>query len=355
MAKLFSYMQNATRLYSSVSGKVKSQKYVLTKYFQGEPKKSDFKIVEEDIPDLQEGEILTEAEYLSVDPYMRAYMIGYKLPTDMIGGQVAKIIASRHDKFPVGKYVAGQFGWRTHTISKPGAPQKSGFLPLTLLPDLGPHPVSLGLGVLGMPGNTAYFGLKEICKPKAGETIVITGAAGAVGSHVGQIGKNMGCRVIGFAGTDEKCNYLIKELGFDHAFNYKTTNIRSALKEGAPNKVDCYFDNVGGEISSTIMSYMNHYGRVAVCGSISSYNDATLPKVTILQPAIVFKELKVEGFLVNRWFNKWEEGINANLNWLQDGKLKYQEKVYHGFDNMVDALVGMLRGENTGKAVVKVK
>ncbi|XP_028158097.1 prostaglandin reductase 1-like [Ostrinia furnacalis] len=355
MAKLYKAMFNSMRLYSSNIGKVKSQKYVLTKYFQGEPKKSDFKIIEEELPELQDGEILTEAEYLSVDPYMRAYMIGYKLPTDMIGGQVAKIIASRHDKFPVGKYVAGSFGWRTHTICKPEAPPRLGFLPLTLLPDLSPHCVSLGLGILGMPGNTSYFGLKEICKPKPGETIAITGAAGAVGSHVGQIGKIMGCRVIGFAGTDEKCDYLTKELGFDYAFNYKTTNIKSALREAAPDRVDCYFDNVGGEISSTIMSHMNHYGRVAVCGSISSYNDATLPKVTILQPAIVFKELKVEGFLVNRWFNRWEEGINANLDWLKDGKLKYQEKVYHGFDNMVDALVGMLRGENTGKAVVKVK
>ncbi|XP_047990879.1 prostaglandin reductase 1-like isoform X2 [Leguminivora glycinivorella] len=283
----------AKRAYSNVTGKINARKYVLTKYFQGEPKQSDFKIVEEELPELKDGEILTEAEYLSVDPYMRAYMIGYKLPTDMIGGQVAN--------------------------------------------------------------NTAYFGVKEILYPKAGETIAITGAAGAVGSHVGQIGKILGCRVIGFAGTDEKCEYLQKELGFDHAFNYKTANIKTALREGAPNRIDCYFDNVGGEISSTIMGHMNKYGRVAVCGSISSYNDTTLPKVTILQPSIVFKELKVEGFLVNRWLDRWDEGIKANMNWLQEGKIKYEEKVYSGFDNMVEALVGILRGENTGKAVVKVK
>ncbi|CAG9786830.1 unnamed protein product [Diatraea saccharalis] len=354
MAKLIKLFHTSTRYYSGVSGNIKARKYVLTKYFNGEPKKSDFKIVEEELPELKDGEILTEAEYLSVDPYMRAYMIGYKLPTDMIGGQVAKIIESRNEKFPVGKYVVGQFGWRTHTVCNPHKPLNQVFMP-TLLLNLGSHPVSLGLGILGMPGNTSYFGLKEICKPKSGETIVITGAAGAVGSHVGQIGKILGCRVIGFAGTDEKCEYLTKELGFDHAFNYKTTNIRDALKEGAPKRVDCYFDNVGGEISSTIMNYMNHYGRVAVCGSISSYNDSILPKVSILQPAIVFKELKVEGFLVNRWINRWEEGINANLNWLDEGKLKYQEKIYHGFDNMVDALIGILKGENTGKAVVKVK
>ncbi|KAL4715436.1 hypothetical protein ACJJTC_015339 [Scirpophaga incertulas] len=354
MSKLLKNLLVSSRGYSS-SSKIRGRKYVLTKYFDGEPKKSDFNIVEEELPELKDGEILAEAEYISVDPYMRAYMIGYKLPTDMIGGQVAKIIASRNDKYPVGKFIAGAFGWRTHTVCNPAAPPKLGFLPLTILPDLGQHPVSLGLGLLGMPGNTSYFGLKEICMPKPGETIAITGAAGAVGSHVGQIGKIIGCRVIGFAGTNEKCDYLTKQLGFDHAFNYKTSDVKAALREGAPKKVDCYFDNVGGEISSTIMSHMNHFGRVAVCGSISSYNDKSLPKVTILQPSIVFKELKVEGFLVNRWFDRWEEGINANLKWLLEGKLKYEEKTYHGFDNMVDAFVGMMRGENTGKAVVKVK
>ncbi|XP_075978191.1 prostaglandin reductase 1-like [Anticarsia gemmatalis] len=356
MAMITPRLYFAKRLYSGVSSNVKAQKYVLTKYFQGEPKKSDFKIVSEELRDLKDGEILAEAEYLSVDPYMRAYMIGYKLPTDMIGGQVAKIIASRNKSYTEGTYITGSFGWRTHTICNPDdISNKAGLLPITTLPDFSPHPVSLALGVLGMPGNTAYFGLKEICQPKSGETIVITGAAGAVGSHVGQIGKIMGCRVVGFAGTDEKCEYLEKELGFDRAFNYKTVNIKAALKEGCPNRVDCYFDNVGGEISSTIINYMNKYGRVAVCGSISSYNESQLPKVSILQPAIVLKELKIEGFLVNRWTDRWNEGITANLSWLREGKLKYQEKIYHGFDNMVDALVGILRGENTGKAVVKVK
>nr|XP_021185401.2 prostaglandin reductase 1 [Helicoverpa armigera] len=356
MVKLLTSVYFAKRLYSGTTGKVQAQKYVLTKYFQGEPKKTDFTIVEETLPDLKDGEVLAEAEYLSVDPYMRAYMIGYKLPTDMIGGQVAKIIASRNSKYEVGKYLTGSFGWRTHTVLNPDvANEKAGLLPVTLLNDFGSHPVSLALGILGMPGNTAYFGLKEICKPNPGETIVITGAAGAVGSHVGQIGKLLGCRVVGFAGTDDKCEYLEKELGFDRAYNYKTVDIRAALKDGCPKRVDCYFDNVGGEISSTIINYMNKYGRVAVCGSISSYNETKLPKVSILQPAIVLKELKIEGFLVNRWTDRWNEGIEANLKWLEEGKLKYQEKIYHGFDNMVDALVGILRGENTGKAVVKVK
>ncbi|CAB3261598.1 unnamed protein product [Arctia plantaginis] len=340
MAKIIRTFYFAKRMYSGVPSKVKAQKYVLTKYFQGEPKKTDFKIVEEKIPELKDGEVLAEAEYLSVDPYMRAYMIGYKLPADMIGEQVAKIIASRNDKYSVGSYVTGSFGWRTHTIFNPDVlSNQPGLLPVTLLPDINPHPVSLGLGVLGMPGNTAYFGSKEILQLNPKDTLVITGAAGAVGSHVGQIGKILGCRVVGFAGSDEKCQYLEKELGFDHAFNYKTVDIKTALREGCPDKIDCYFDNVGGEISSQIMSQMNKYGRVAVCGSISSYNDSKPPKVSLVQPAIVFKELKVEGFLVYRWVDRWNEGINVNLNWLREGKLKYQEKVYHGFENMVDALV----------------
>ncbi|CAF4933912.1 unnamed protein product [Pieris macdunnoughi] len=355
MTKIFQLIQIPKRLYSgSAKGKVIAKKYVLTKYFQGEPKASDFKVVEEELPDLKNGEILAQAEYLSVDPYMRAYMIGYKLPTDMIGSQVAKVIESRNDKYPVGSYVTDSFGWRTHTICNPDAVRPQEVMPLTKIPNVKPHPVSLALGVLGMPGNTAYFGLKEICQPKSGETVAITGAAGAVGSHVGQIAKILGCKVIGFAGSDAKCDYLVKELGFDHAFNYKTADIKAALRQAAPNRVDCYFDNVGGEISHTIMTHMNKYGRVAVCGSISSYNDFKPPKVTIMQPAIVFKELKVEGFLVNRWTHRWDEGINMNLKWLQEGKIKYKEELYHGFENMVTALNGILRGENTGKAVVKV-
>ncbi|VVC86625.1 unnamed protein product, partial [Leptidea sinapis] len=301
MSGLYSLILVSRRLYSSTSHHhIKAQKYVLTKYFQGEPKKSDFKIIEEELPELKNGEILTQAEFLSVDPYMRAYMIGYKLPTDMIGGQVAKVIASRNDKFSVGSHVCGAFGWRTHTVCNPDKLNEAGLMPTVLVPDITPHPVSLALG----------------------------------------------CRVIGFAGSDDKCNYLEKELGFDRVYNYKTTDIRTALKDGAPKRVDCYFDNVGGEISTTIMSYMNKYGRVAVCGSISSYNDLKPPKVSIVQPAIVFKELKVEGFLVNRWFGRWNEGVEANRKWLNDGSLKYQEKVYNGFENMVDALNGILRGEN---------
>lgn len=201
---------------------------------------------------------------------MRAYMVRHKPGVTMIGGQVARIVESKHEKYPVGAFMVGSFGWRSHTIINPDVknPEANSYL----LPSLGKLPVSLGVGCLGMPGNTAYFGLLELCQPKAGETVVVTGAAGAVGSLVGQIAKLKGCRVIGFAGTDEKCQWLEKELGFDKAINYKERNMRAALFEAAPKGVDCYFDNVGGELSSTIINQMNLFGRIAVCGSISSYN-----------------------------------------------------------------------------------
>ncbi|CAK1551192.1 unnamed protein product [Leptosia nina] len=282
---------------SSVGEKRKAKKYVLVKYYHGEPKESDFEIVEEDLPEVKDGEIMVEALYYSIDPYMRAHMQLHKLPIDMIGRQLAKIMASRHDSYPVGCHIVASLGWRTHTVFKPEIPFQTESLPVVRVPDISPHPLSLSLGMLDMPGNTAHFGITESLKPKAGEIVVITGAAGAVGSHAGQIAKILGCTVIGFAGTDEKCKYLINELGFDHAFNYKTVDVPTVLGEAAPTGVDCYFDNVGGEISYKIMRQMKQQGRITVCGSISSYNATEPAKVTIMQPIIAFKELKIEGFL----------------------------------------------------------
>ncbi|XP_047030148.1 prostaglandin reductase 1-like isoform X1 [Helicoverpa zea] len=334
-----------------------AKKYVVLNPFVGEPKKSDFKIVEEELAELQENEFLAEAAFISVDPYQRM-KLGASFPCDMIGGQVAKVIESKNPDYPVGTWVMGHFGWRTHTITKPENEKFCMQKPyLHKLPDFGDLPVSLALGVCGRVGNTAYLGFTEICQPKAGETVVVSGAAGAVGSHVGQIAKILGCRVIGFAGTDEKCEWLIKELGFDYAGNYKTTDISKFLKDSAPNGVDCYFDNVGGELSTMVMSQMNQYGRVAVCGAISTYNetDPEKRKATILQPLIVSKQLKIEGFLVNRYADRTLEGIHQNLKWVKEGKLKYKEHVTDGFETAVDAFIGLFRGDNIGKSLVQVK
>uniref|UniRef100_A0A1Y1MN81 Prostaglandin reductase 1 n=2 Tax=Photinus pyralis TaxID=7054 RepID=A0A1Y1MN81_PHOPY len=336
---------------------VKAKKFVLVNGFNNMPKEEDFKLVEEDLLGPQEGEFLAEALYLSVDPYMRAYAHQLKEGKTMIGVQVARILESNNKEFPVGKYVVGNFGWSTHTISnglRSTTQSEVDHYPY-VLPDIGQLPPSLGLGVLGLTGNTAYFGFTEICKPRAGETVVVTTAAGAVGSHVGQIAKIKGCRVIGITGSDEKCLWL-KSIGFDAAINYKNANWINALSEATPRGIDCYFDNVGGEISSTIIQRMCTDGRVAVCGSISSYNCDVrqLPKATMIQPWIVFHQLEIKGFVSNNWSRRWMEGIKENLKWVQEGRLRYKETITDGFENMPKAFIGLLKGENIGKAIVKV-
>lgn len=337
---------------------VKAKKFLVVKHFEGEPKPTDLQLVEEELPPIRNGEFLVEAEYLSVDPYMRPYILRYPVGITMIGSQVAKIIESKHPDFPVGKRICGYLGWRTHTIVTQHMLNENDLISSkpTLVPDID-LPPSLFLGVLGMPGNTAYFGLFEICKPKQGETLVISGAAGAVGSHVGQLGKNVvGLTVIGIAGSDEKCKWLVNELGFDHAINYKTENVAAALRKAAPKGIDCYFDNVGGDISSTVIYQMKEFGRIAVCGSISAYNSdaSSLPKTTVLQPVMVFNQLKMEGFIVHRWANRSAESVQKNLQWIREGKIRYRESVTKGFENMFDAFIGMLRGNNVGKAIVQV-
>ncbi|EGI64927.1 Prostaglandin reductase 1 [Acromyrmex echinatior] len=344
------------RNFSSQSHKiVKARKYVVVNHFVNEAKPTDLKLVEEELPPLQNGEYLAEAEYFSVDPYMRPYVRRYPLGITMLGTQIAKIVESKNPAFPVGKKIVGNMGWRTHTIVNPKFKDRVFQEHPYLLPDISDLPSSLCLGILVLPTNTAYFGLLEICKPKSGETIVVSGAAGAIGSHVGQIAKNVGLNVVGICGSDEKCKWLIKEMGFDSAINYKTMPVASSLCKAAPQGVDCYFDNVGGNISSAVIYQMKPFGRVAVCGSISSYNTdrSSLPKCTILQPILSKHELRMEGFLVTRWMDRWNEGIMQNLQWLREGKLHYRETVTKGFENMFEAFIGMLRGENIGKAIVQ--
>ncbi|XP_071453878.1 prostaglandin reductase 1-like [Hetaerina americana] len=333
---------------------VKTKRFVTVKRFEGEPKPSDLKLVEEELPPLKEGEFLCKALWMSVDPYMRAYAPRFPLGMTMMGSQVAEIIDSKNPEFKVGQHVVGHFGWQTISISDGNATTLTGHDKPYIIPDFEGLPISLALGVLGMPGNTAYFGLLELCQPKAGETVVVTGAAGAVGSLVGQIARIRGCRVIGFAGSDEKCRWLKEDLKFDSAFNYKKVTVAQALEEAAPDGVDCYFDNVGGETSSEIIRRMNTFGRIAVCGSISSYNATNIPTATALQMPFVSKQLKMEGFLVSRWVGRWNEGILHNLKWIKEGKLKYRETITEGFERMPDAFISMLSGKNIGKAVVKV-
>ncbi|CAG9856011.1 unnamed protein product [Phyllotreta striolata] len=319
--------------------------------FRGFPKYTDLKITEEELPEIQDGEYLAQAVYLSIDPYMRAYANSLPVGSTMIGTQIAIIIESKNPNFPVGKYVLGDFGWRTHTISNGKLENEK--IPQHILPQHDNIPLSYHLGILGLVGYTAYFGLLNICKPKEGETVVVSGAAGGVGSLVGQIAKILGCTVIGIAGSDEKGKWLTGELGFDHFINYKTDDVKKALTIAAPNGVDCYFDNVGGDVSSKVIYQMNEFGRIAVCGCISNYNSINEPEDVLLQFPITFKQLRMEGFVISRWADSFAEASLQLLEWIKEGKLKCRETVTEGFENTFEAFKEMLKGRNVGKAIVK--
>jgi leukotriene B4 12-hydroxydehydrogenase/15-oxo-prostaglandin 13-reductase len=320
----------------------------------GMPKESDFSLVETTMPVPGDGQVLVKTAYLSVDPYMRGRITGVKSYADpvmvgdvMVGAAVGRVVESRSPDLSVGDYISGYWGWREHAAVDGRALRK-------LDPDVAP--VSTALGVLGMPGMTAYFGFLDICNPKPGETVVISGAAGAVGSLVGQIAKIKGCRAIGIAGTDDKVEWLTKELGFDGAFNYKTTdNYAAKLKELCPSGIDCYFDNVGGAITDAVFSLMNVFGRVSICGLISQYNLEKPEPGPRLLGFILVKQLKVEGFIITRFQSRWAEGIGQMAGWLREGKLKYREEIVEGCENTARAFIGLLQGDNTGKMLVKAR
>ncbi len=320
---------------------------------EGLPKESDFRLIETPVPELQDGHVLVRVLYLSVDPYMRGRMSGvksYAAPFEIgeviTGGAVGRIEQSRNPKLQPGDIVSGFFGWQQYAVSDGRGVSKL---------DPNTAPISTALGVLGMPGQTAYFGLLDICKPKTGETVVVSGAAGAVGSYVGQIAKIQGCRVIGIAGTDDKVEYLTGELGFDEAFNYKThTDYRAKLSELCPDGIDVYFDNVGGPITDAVLLSMNVGARVAVCGQISQYNSAKPEMGPRLLGTLIVKRARVEGFLVSDYAARFPEGIQHLTQWVREGKLKYRESIVEGLENAPKAFIGMLQGQNTGKQLVKL-
>ncbi|KAG8455041.1 hypothetical protein GDO86_001313 [Hymenochirus boettgeri] len=328
---------------------VVAKSWIMVQHFEGVPKPEDFKLIERELPPLKDGEVLLESDFLSVDPYMRPYSKTLLKDGDiMIGSQVARVIESKNPAFPVGGDYVGYAGWTTHFISDGKG--------LNALPSNWPDhvPKSLALGAVGMPGLTAYFGLLEICKPKEGDIVMVNSAAGAVGSLVGQIAKIKGCKVVGSAGTDDKLTFL-KEIGFDEVFNYKTvSSLAEVLKKASPEGYDCFFDNVGGKFADAVLQQMKDFGRVAVCGAISIYNDSVPSTGPYIQPYILFKQLRMEGFLPARWDNQKAEGEKQLLEWVAEGKLKYHEHITNGFVNMPAGFMGMLRGENTGKAIIRI-
>lgn len=335
---------------------MKARKWVLVKHFDGLPKESDMELQEEELSELKNGEVMLEALYLSVDPYMRPYSARVPLGSTMIGQQLAKVVESKNAKYPEGKLLLAGVGWRDRTVVDLSKPKPDGIVFDSVFPawNTGDLPSSLSLGALGMPGASAYFGFLRICEPKPGETVFVNSAAGIVGSVVGQIAKIKGCRVIGCAGSNDKCKWLKDDLGFDFVFNYKTEKLVDALKQGAPNGIDCYFDNVGGDMSATVIEkFMNRKGRISCCGALSAYNATAPPIGHHVYGSFVSKELKMQGFLVNSFQNEVPAAIDELRQWIKEGKLKWREDIVDGFENTRTALFGLLKGKYTGKVLVK--
>lgn len=321
---------------------------------KGTPTSSDFELVKEDSNlMLKDGEILLDTVYVSVDPYLRSrmsdaksYIPPFELNKPIHSGVVAKVTASKHVDFKEGDYVMGMLDWKTQQVASGKGLMKV---------DDDKAPLSAYLGILGMTGLTAYLGLTQIGKPQVGETLIVSGAAGAVGSVVGQIGKIMGLRVIGIAGTDEKVALLKSKFGFDAGINYNTTSdMKAAIAEAAPDGIDIYFDNVGGPISDAVLFNINKFSRTVNCGAISLYNETELPKSVSVQPFLVKKSALMQGFIVSNYEEKFPEAMKQLAEWLAAGKLTYTETVVEGFENIPQAFMDLFEGKNTGKMIVKI-
>ena len=311
----------------------------------------NFKMTEAAMPEAQDGEVLLRVRYISLDAANRAWMHGatYRSAVEansvMAGGAVAEVVTSKAPGFAPGDLVFGDTGWQDYAAVKAKT--------LVKVPHM--EPMTHLLSVYGIAGLTAYFGLLEVGKPKAGETVAVSAAAGSVGSIVGQIAKIKGCRVVGIAGGKEKCNWLVSELGFDAAVDYKSEPVFKALKAAAPNGIDVYFDNVGGDILEACLPQMNQNGRIACCGAVSQYDgapSATGPRG--VPGLIVVKRLIMQGFIVMDYYDQTARAMADLQSWVKSGKLKVQEDVIDGLENTPQALIGLLAGENRGKRMVKV-
>ena len=316
------------------------------------PTHEHFRFVEKPIPALEGNEVLIHNLYLSVDPYMRgrmsdakSYVAPFELNEKLVGGVVGEVVESTSSRFAKGDVVTGMLGWEEYSKASEKEIRKI---------DPNVAPITTALGILGMTGLTAYFGTLDICRPKEGETIVISGAAGAVGSVAGQIAKINGARIVGIAGSEDKIHYLKNELGFDEAINYKTAgDIQKALEKACPNGVDAYFDNVGGEISDAVLNLLNKHARIAQCGAISSYNKAD-DQGPRIQTKLIKSSALIKGFVVSDYADRFKEGAENLGKWLMEGKLKYEESIVEGFENIPDAFLGLFEGSNLGKQLVKI-
>ena len=317
----------------------------------GVPTDENFQLAESDVPQAQDGEIVVRTKFISVDPYLRgrmregrSYVEPFALGQVIESGLVGEVTESRSEAFKPGDVVSGYGGWRLYNVVRPDEWRK--------LPE--GFPASASLGVLGMTGLTAYFGLLDIGQPKEGETVVVSGAAGAVGMTVCQIAKIKGCRVVGIAGGKQKLTYLEQELGVDAVIDYKEGDIREELKRACPNGVDIYFDNVGGEVSDAVMPLITHGARIIICGLISIYNSDKLEVGLKPQPFLLINSALMQGFIITDYKQRFPEGIMQLGQWFAEGKLKYAETIVEGFENTPAAFIGLFSGANLGKQIVKV-
>lgn len=334
-----------------------NQRIVLASRPHGAPTPDNFRLEHVTLPDLAQGQILLKTLFLSLDPYMRGRMSdapSYAAPVEidevMTGGAVSRVERSTHPKFQEGDLVVGATGWQTHSISdgRNVMPIPSGL----------PSP-SMALGVLGMPGMTAYMGLTDIGQPKAGETLVVAAASGAVGSVVGQVAKIKGLRVVGVAGGSEKCKYVVDELGFDACVDHKSASFAEELARACDKGIDIYYENVGGKVFDAVVPLLNAKARIPLCGLIASYNDHQAPsgpdRLPQLQRTLLTKRVRIQGFIVfDDYGDRQPEFISAMAPWVRDGKVKFREDVVEGLENAPQAFIGLLEGRNFGKLVVRV-
>jgi NADPH-dependent curcumin reductase CurA len=318
----------------------------------GMPKRSDWTYTEEPVPEPGNGEFLVKILYISLDPAMRGWMNESRsyIPPVGIGevmraGAVGRVMASKNPAFAPGDYVYGGFGVQEYANSNGKGITKV---------DARVAPLPVFLGTLGMPGMTAYFGLLDTGQPKSGETVVVSGAAGAVGMVVGQIAKIKGCRVVGIAGGPEKCKYITKDLNFDAAIDYKSEDLKKALQNNCPKGVDVYFDNVGGEILDAVLTQLARGARIVICGAISQYNNTTPIKGPSNYLSLLVNRATMKGMLVLDYAERYGEAAREMAGWMKAGKLKSREDVVEGFETFPETLLKLFKGENTGKLVLKV-
>ncbi|PNF11027.1 NADP-dependent oxidoreductase [Enterobacter cancerogenus] len=336
---------------------MQNRRWVLASRPHGAPTPENFRLEEQPISEPGEGQVLLRTEWLSLDPYMRGRMSdapSYSPPVEigavMVGGTVSRVERSNHPDFKPGEWVLGYSGWQTHALSDGKDLVKLGDNPA--------HP-SWSLGILGMPGFTAYMGLLDIGQPKSGETLVVAAATGPVGATVGQIGKIKGCRVVGVAGSEEKCRHAVEVLGFDQCIDHHADDFAQQLADACPDGIDVYYENVGGKVFDAVLPLLNTSARVPICGLVSGYNATDLPdgpdRLPLLMGTLLKKRIRMQGFIIAQDYGDRIDEFQAQMGrWVQEGKIHYREQVTDGLENAPQALIGLLEGKNFGKVVIRV-